>query len=53
MLSRSLDGHPGLESEAAHPGLHSTHVRMSGARLSSRGTWQVSRFVAIVTFSIV
>ena len=31
----SLEGHPGLESETAHPGLQSTLVCTFGTRLSS------------------
>ena len=46
MLSGSLDGHPGLESEAAHPGLQLTLVRTSGARLSSCVILQEPGFVA-------
>ena len=38
VLSGSLNGHPGLASEAAHPGLQL--VRTSGARLSSCVTLQ-------------
>ena len=53
MLSGSLDGHPGLESEAAHLELQSTLMCTSKARLSSCGTLQEPGFVAIVTFSIV
>ena len=52
MLSGSLDGHVGLESEAARPRLQSTLVCTSGARLSSRVALQEPGFVAIVTFSI-
>ncbi len=53
VLSGALEGHLGLESEAAHPGLQSTLVHMSGARLSFRVILQEPVFVAIVTFSIV
>ena len=52
MLSGSLDWYLGLESEAAHSGLQSMLVRMSGTRLSPRVNLQEPGFVAIVTFSI-
>ena len=52
MLCGSLNGHPGLESEAAHLELQSTLVCTSRVRLSSRVTLQEPGFVAIVTFSI-